>query len=56
MYSCETELFEVELTICKTMRTNRIVDLAFLADYSVKIKQSEKRDKYLDFARGLRMM
>ena len=35
-------------------RTCHIVDFAFLADYRVKIKESEKRDKYLDLARELK--
>ena len=31
-------------------RTCRIVDFAVLADHRVKLKESEKKDKYLDFA------
>ena len=30
------------------MRTSRIVDFAVLADHNAKIKENEKRDKYLD--------
>ena len=32
-------------------RTCKIVDFAVLADHRVKLKESEKKDKYLDFAR-----
>ena len=35
-------------------RTCLIVDLAIPADHWVKIKESEKRDKYLDLARELK--
>ena len=35
-------------------RTCWIVDLAIPADHSVKLKESEKKDKYLDFARELK--
>ena len=34
--------------------TCRIVDFAALVDHSVKIKENEKRDKYLDLARELK--
>ena len=34
-------------------RTCQIVDFTVLADHRVKIKESEKRDKYLDFTREL---
>ena len=33
-------------------RTCRIVDFAVLAYHSVKLKESEKKDKYLDHARA----
>ncbi len=32
------------------------MDLAVLADPSVKLKESEKRDKYLDLARELKTL
>ena len=35
-------------TICK------IVDFAFPAEYRIKLKECEKRDKYLDLARELK--
>ena len=35
----------------KKKRTCRIVDFAVLADHRVKLKESEKKDKYLDLAR-----
>ena len=34
--------------------TDRIVDFAVPTDHRVKSKESEKRDKYLDFARELK--
>ena len=34
--------------------TCRIVNFALLADHRVKIKESEKRNKYQDIARGLK--
>ena len=33
-------------------RTYRIVDFAVPADHRVKLKESEKKDKYLDLAEG----
>ena len=36
--------------INKKERTCRIVDFAVSADHWVKLKESEKRDKYLDLA------
>ena len=33
-----------------------IVDFAFLADHRVKLKESEKRDKYPDLVRGLKKL
>ena len=38
------------------MRICCTVDFAILVDYIVKIKKSEKRDKYLDLAGKLRML
>ena len=38
----------------KKKRTHRILDLDVPADYWVKLKESEKRDKYLDLARELK--
>ena len=35
-------------------RTSRIVDFAVLADHMVKLKESEKKHKYLNLARGLK--
>ena len=35
------------------MRTCRIVDFAVPADHRVKLKENEKKDKYLNFAREL---
>ena len=34
--------------------TCRIVDFVILADHRVKLKESEKKDKYLDLARELK--
>ena len=33
------------------MRACKIVDFAVLADHEMKLKESEKKDKYLDLAR-----
>ena len=38
----------------KKKRTCRIVDFAVPADHRVKLKESEKRDEYLDLARELK--
>ena len=38
----------------KKKRTYQIVDFAILADRRVKLKESKKRDKYLDLARELK--
>ena len=35
-------------------RTCRIVGFAVPADHTIKLKESEKRDKYLDLARELK--
>ena len=35
-------------------RTCQIVNFAVSADHRVKLKESEKRDKYLDLASGLK--
>ena len=35
----------------KKKRTCRIMDFAFRADHGVKLKECEKRDKYLDLAK-----
>ena len=35
-------------------RTCKIVDFAVPADYRIKLKESEKKDKYLDLARELK--
>ena len=37
-------------------RTCRIVDFAVTADHRVKLKESEKKDKYPDFARELKKL
>ena len=36
--------------------TFKIVDFALPADHKIKLKESEKRDKYLDFARELKKL
>ena len=38
----------------KKKRTCKIVDFAVLADYRIKLKECEKKDKYLDLARELK--
>ena len=40
--------------ITKKKKTCQLVDFAVSADYSVKIKESENIDKYLDLARELK--
>ena len=41
------------MTVNKWRKTCRIIDFAVPADLRVKLKESEKRDKYLDLAREL---
>ena len=38
------------------MGTCKIVDFAIPADHRVKLKESEKKDKYLDLARELKKL
>ena len=38
------------------MRTCKIVDFAVPSDHRIKLKESEKRDKYLDLARQLKKL
>ena len=40
----------------KKKRICRIVDFAVPADYRVKSKENEKKDKYLDLARELKKL
>ena len=40
----------------KKKRTCKIVDFAAPADHRVKINECEKKDKYLDLARDLKML
>ena len=42
------------IIINKKKRTCKIVDFAVLADHKIKLKESEKKDKYEDLARELR--
>ena len=42
------------ITINKKKRTCKIVDLASPFDHRVKLKENEKKDKYLDLARELK--
>ena len=37
-------------------RISKIVDFAVSADYRIKLKESEKRDKYLDLAREFKKL
>ena len=39
------------IIVNKKKRTCKIVDFAVPADHRVKLKESEKKDKYLDLAR-----
>ena len=38
------------------MRTCKIVDFAVSADHRIKLKEYEKKDKYLDLARELKKL
>ena len=38
----------------KKKRTCKIVDFSVLAEYRIKLKECEKKDKYLDLARELK--
>ena len=40
----------------KKKRTCKIVDFVVLADHRIKLKESEKKDKYLDLARELKKL
>ena len=40
----------------KKKRTCKIVDFAVPADYRIKLKECEKKDKYLDLARELKKL
>ena len=42
--------------INKKKRTCKIVDFALPADHRINLKESEKKDKYLDLARGLKKL
>ena len=44
------------IMINKRKRTCKIVDFAVLADHRIKLKQCEKKDKYLDLARELKKL
>ena len=44
------------IIINKKQRTCKIVNFAVLADHGIKLKESEKTDKYLDFARELKKL
>ena len=38
------------------MRTSKIVDFTVPADHRINLKESEKKDKYLDLARELKKL
>ena len=44
------------IIINKTKKTNRVGDFAVPVEYRVKLKESEKKDKYLDLARELKKL
>ena len=44
------------IIINKKKRICKIVDFAVPADHRIKLKECEKKDKYLDFARGLKKL
>ena len=45
-----------DLVLINKKRTCRILDFATLADHRVKLKESVKKDKYQDLARGLKKL
>ena len=45
-----------ELEIGEKKRTCKIVDFAVSADHSITLKESEKKNKYLDLARELQKL
>ena len=51
MYSIPLPDWENQAIVNKKKRTGRIVDFAIPADPTVKLKESEKRDKYPNLAR-----
>ena len=44
------------IIISKKKRTSNIVDFAVPADHRIKLKECEKKDKYLDLARKLKKL
>ena len=44
------------IVIDKKKRTSKIVDFTLSADRRIKLKESEKKDKYLDLSRELKTM
>ncbi len=44
------------IIINKKTKTSKIVDFAIPADHRIKLKQCEKKDKYLDLARELKKL
>ena len=44
------------IMINKKKRTYKIVDFAVPADHRIKLKECEKKDKYLDLARELKKL
>ena len=46
-------IITIIIIIIINQRTNKIVDFTVLADHRIKLKESEKKDKYLDLAREL---
>ena len=44
------------IIINKNKRTCKIVDFAVPADHRIKLKECEKKDKYLDLARELKKL
>ena len=44
------------IIIDKKMRTCKIVDFAVPADHRIKLKECEKKDKYIDLARELKKL
>ena len=45
-----------DFLITKKTKICKIVDFAFLADHGIKLKECEKKDKYLDLAREFKKL
>ena len=49
-------IITIMIIICKSTRTCKIVDFAVPANHRIKLKEYEKKDKYVDLARELKKL